>query len=53
MEQPEKHKARVSILNPALTQTLPPYQVAWDADMMAHLFERYFTRTADVGSRTG
>ena len=38
-----------SILNPALTQTLPPYQVACGiTDMMAHLFERYFTRTADV-----
>ena len=38
-----------SILNPALTQTLPPYQVACGiTDMMAHLFERYFTRTSRV-----
>lgn len=38
-----------SILNPALTQTLPPYQIACGiTDMMAHLFERYFTRTSDV-----
>ena len=35
-----------SILNPALTQTLPPYQTACGiTDIMAHLFERYFTNT--------
>ena len=38
-----------SILNPALTQTLPPYQIACGiTDIMAHLFERYFTTTRDV-----
>lgn len=38
-----------SILNPALTETLPPYQTACGiADIMAHLFERYFTNTKDV-----
>ena len=35
-----------SILNPALTQTLPPFQTACGiTDIMAHLFERYFTNT--------
>lgn len=38
-----------SILNPALTQTLPPYQTACGiTDIMAHLFERYFTTTEEV-----
>lgn len=38
-----------SILNPALTQTLPVYQTACGAtDIMAHVFERYFTNTKDV-----
>ena len=38
-----------SILNPALTQTLPAYQTACGiTDIMAHLFERYFTNTRDV-----
>ena len=38
-----------SILNPALTQTLPPYQTAAGiTDIMAHLFERNFTNTKDV-----
>lgn len=38
-----------SILNPALTQTLPAYQTACGiTDIMAHLFERYFTNTKDV-----
>lgn len=38
-----------SILNPALTQTLPAYQTACGVtDIMAHLFERYFTNTQDV-----
>ena len=38
-----------SILNPALTQTLPPFQTACGiADIMAHLFERYFTTTKEV-----
>ncbi len=38
-----------SILNPALTCTLPNYQTACGAtDMMAHVMERYFTNTKDV-----
>ena len=38
-----------SILNPALTQTLPPFQTACGiTDIMAHLFERYFTNTENV-----
>ena len=38
-----------SILNPALTQTLPAYQTACGVtDIMAHLFERYFTNTKNV-----
>ncbi len=38
-----------SVLNPALTQTLPAYQTACGiTDIMAHLFERYFTNTKDV-----
>jgi hypothetical protein len=38
-----------SILNPALTQTLPPFQTAaGSADIMAHILERYFTNTKNV-----
>lgn len=38
-----------SIMNPALTQTLPAFQTACGvADIMAHLFERYFTTTKEV-----
>lgn len=38
-----------SILNPELTQTLPAYQTACGVtDIMAHLFERYFTNTKEV-----
>ncbi len=38
-----------SILNPALTQTLPEYQTAAGAtDIMAHVMERYFTDTENV-----
>jgi len=38
-----------SILNPQLTQTLPAYQTAAGAtDIMAHVFERYFTNTKEV-----
>lgn len=38
-----------SILNPALTQTLPRFQIACGiTDIMAHLFERYFTNTKEV-----
>ena len=42
-------RPRFSILNPALTQTLPPYQTACGiTDIMAHLYERYLTNTPDV-----
>lgn len=42
-------RPRFSILNPALTQTLPAYQTACGAtDIMAHVFERYFTNTPEV-----
>ncbi|MBU5485228.1 iron-containing alcohol dehydrogenase [Clostridium sp. MSJ-11] len=38
-----------SILNPELTVTLSKYQTACGAtDIMAHVFERYFTNTKDV-----
>lgn len=38
-----------SILNPELSQTLPAYQTACGiTDIMAHVFERYFTNTTDV-----
>jgi alcohol dehydrogenase YqhD (iron-dependent ADH family) len=38
-----------SIMNPALTETLPAYQTACGVtDIMAHVFERYFTNTKDV-----
>lgn len=42
-------RPKFSILNPALTQTLPPYQtVAGITDIMAHLYERYLTNTKEV-----
>lgn len=42
-------RPKFSILNPALTQTLPAYQVACGVtDIMAHLYERYLTNTRDV-----
>ena len=42
-------RSRFSILDPALTQTLPAYQTACGAtDIMAHVFERYFTNTREV-----
>jgi alcohol dehydrogenase YqhD (iron-dependent ADH family) len=38
-----------SVLNPALTCTLPNYQTACGAtDMIAHVMERYFTNTKNV-----
>ena len=38
-----------SILNPQLTTTLPLYQTACGAtDIIAHVFERYFTNTLEV-----
>ncbi len=42
-------RPRFSVLNPALTCTLPAYQTACGAtDIMAHVFERYFTNTTEV-----
>lgn len=42
-------RPKFTILNPALTQTLPPYQTACGVtDIMAHLYERYLTNTTDV-----
>ncbi len=42
-------RPRFSILNPALTQTLSAYQTACGiTDIMAHLYERYLTNTAEV-----
>ncbi|MBO4864640.1 MAG: iron-containing alcohol dehydrogenase [Eubacterium sp.] len=42
-------RPKFSILNPALTQTLPAYQTASGAtDIMAHLYERYLTNSKDV-----
>ena len=42
-------RSKFSILNPELTQTLPAYQTACGAtDIMAHVFERYFTNTKEV-----
>lgn len=45
----EAYRPKFSILNPALTQTLPPYQTACGiTDIIAHLYERYLTNTKDV-----
>lgn len=42
-------RPRFSILNPQLTCTLPAFQTACGtADIMAHVFERYFTNTTEV-----
>ena len=42
-------RPKFSILNPALTQTLPAFQTAAGAtDIMAHLYERYLTNTKEV-----
>lgn len=42
-------RPKFSVLNPELTCTLPPYQTACGAtDIMAHVFERYFTNTTEV-----
>ena len=45
----EAYRPRFSILNPALTQTLPPYQTACGiTDIICHLYERYLTNTTSV-----
>ena len=42
-------RPKFSIMDPELTCTLPPYQTACGAtDIMAHVFERYFTNTTEV-----
>ena len=42
-------RPRFSIMDPSLTQTLPAYQTACGAtDIMAHVFERYFTNHTEV-----
>ncbi len=42
-------RPKFSVMDPALTQTLPAYQTACGAtDIMAHVFERYFTNTREV-----
>lgn len=42
-------RPKFSILNPALTQTLPAYQTACGiTDIMAHLYERYLTNSTEV-----
>ena len=42
-------RPRFSVMDPELTQTLPAYQTACGAtDIMAHVFERYFTNTPEV-----
>ncbi|OPZ88860.1 MAG: NADH-dependent butanol dehydrogenase A [Firmicutes bacterium ADurb.Bin419] len=42
-------RPKFSILNPSLTMSLPAYQTACGAtDIMAHVFERYFTNTKEV-----
>ncbi len=43
-------RPKFAILNPELTFTLPPFQTACGvADIMAHVMERYFTNTQNVG----
>lgn len=42
-------RPQFAVMNPEYTFSLPPYQTASGiADMMAHIFERYFTPTQDV-----
>ncbi|MCM1568985.1 MAG: iron-containing alcohol dehydrogenase [Roseburia sp.] len=42
-------RPRFSVLDPELTCSLPAYQTACGAaDIMAHVFERYFTNTLEV-----
>lgn len=43
-------RPRFAIMNPEFTYTLPPFQTACGAvDIFAHIVERYFTPTQDVG----
>ncbi len=42
-------RPKFSVMDPSLTQTLPAYQTACGCtDIMAHVFERYFTNTKEV-----
>ena len=42
-------RPKFAVMNPLFSCSLPPYQIASGAvDMMAHIFERYFTHTPDV-----
>jgi len=42
-------RPKFAVMDPRLTCSLPAYQTASGAvDMMAHIFERYFSNTADV-----
>ena len=43
-------RPKFAVLNPRFTCSLSPYQTASGAvDMLAHILERYFTNTPDVG----
>lgn len=43
-------RPKFAVLNPRITCSLPAYQLASGAvDMIAHICERYFTNTPDVG----
>ena len=45
----EALRPKFTVMNPALTQTLPAYQTACGiTDIMAHLYERYLTNTSEV-----
>lgn len=45
----EAYRPRFTVMNPALTQTLPAYQTACGiTDILAHLYERYLTNTTEV-----
>ncbi len=45
----EAFRPKFTIMNPALTQTLPAYQTACGiTDILAHLYERYLTNTKEV-----
>lgn len=42
-------RPRFSVMDPALTESLPPFQTACGVtDIISHAFERYFTPTRDV-----
>ncbi len=45
----ESLRPALSVVSPELFLTLPPEQMAYGAcDMLCHIFERYFTNTADT-----